>query len=117
VVAYMTDVKQALLGVDAALLERHGVVSEEVAAAMAQGARAALGATWGIGITGWAGPAPGLTADEVGLVCVAVAGPDGATSQRVRYGPMGRAVVKQRASQGALDLLRRRMDACLRPGD
>ncbi|MEB3328692.1 MAG: competence/damage-inducible protein A [Candidatus Sericytochromatia bacterium] len=116
VVAYMTDVKEAVLGVDPALIEAHGVVSEAVACALAEGARVTLGATWGIGVTGWAGPAPNLEPTEVGLVWFAVAGPDGATALGVRYGAMGRPVVKQRATQGALDLLRRRMDACLRPG-
>jgi nicotinamide-nucleotide amidase len=116
VVAYMTDTKESMLGVDPAVIASHGVVSEAVARALAEGGRAALGSTWGIGVTGWAGPAPGLPADAVGLVWLAVAGPDGASAASVRYGAMGRQVVKQRATQAALDLLRRRMDASLRPG-
>jgi len=78
VVAYATDLKQSLLGVSDELVARYGVVSAECARAMAEGARAALGATYAVSTTGVAGP------DEqegrpVGTVFVAVAGPDGTT--------------------------------------
>src|SRR5690348_4361122 len=56
VVAYATELKADLLGVDAMMLRRHGAVYPQVAAAMAQGVRARLGATYGVATTGVAGP-------------------------------------------------------------
>jgi PncC family amidohydrolase len=82
VVAYANEVKRALLGVDAALLERYGAVSEEVARAMAVGARSRLGADLGAAITGVAGPTSESSTKRAGLVYVAVAGP-GADDMRV----------------------------------
>src|ERR1700749_18817 len=58
VVAYATELKAALLGVDAMMLRRHGAVYPQVAAAMAQGVRATLGPTYGVATTGVAGPHP-----------------------------------------------------------
>jgi len=58
VVAYATELKAELLGVDAVMLRRHGAVYPQVAAAMAQGVRARLGATYGVATTGVAGPEP-----------------------------------------------------------
>jgi nicotinamide-nucleotide amidase len=58
VVVYATDLKTALAGVPADLLAGHGPVSPETAAALAEGARGRCGATWGIGLTGVAGPDP-----------------------------------------------------------
>jgi nicotinamide-nucleotide amidase len=77
VVAYQPDVKQALLGVTDADLAR-GVVSEQVAAAMADGVRRALSADIGVGTTGVAGPEP-HDGEPVGSVWIAVA-----TSREVR---------------------------------
>lgn len=74
VVAYATDLKSALLGVDPAVLARDGAVAESTARAMASGVRERLGATYGVSTTGVAGPGP----DEgrrPGTVHVAVAGP------------------------------------------
>lgn len=110
-VAYMTPVKTGVLGVDPGLVEVHGVVSEPVAIALAERARALLGADWGVGITGWAGAAPGLVPEQEGQVWVAVAGAEGATAREWRFGGFPREVVKQRATQAALDLLRRRLTA------
>jgi len=78
VVAYATDAKQHLLGVPPELVARHGVVSAECARAMAEGARAALGATWAVSTTGVAGPEQ-QEGKPVGTVFVGVAGPDGTT--------------------------------------
>ena len=75
VVGYATEVKQDLLGVPEALVERHGVVSPECARAMAEGVRRLLGATYALSTTGVAGP----DAQEdrpVGTAFVGVAGPD-----------------------------------------
>jgi nicotinamide-nucleotide amidase len=76
IVAYATDLKAALLGVPSALLSRHGPVDPAVAAAMAAGVRARLGATYGLSTTGVAGPGPADGKPE-GTVFIAVQGPSG----------------------------------------
>ncbi|WP_228373484.1 CinA family protein [Demequina gelatinilytica] len=74
IVAYTADVKARLLGVDPDAIREHGVVSAEVAEAMARGARDATGASIGVATTGVAGPASHDGA-PVGTVHLAVAGP------------------------------------------
>jgi len=71
VVAYATELKAQLLGVDAVMLRRHGAVYPQVAAAMAQGVRARLGATYGVATTGVAGPEPS-DGQPVGTAHIAV---------------------------------------------
>jgi PncC family amidohydrolase len=73
VVAYHDDLKRALLGVEPALLERHGAVSAEAVAAMARGVRGAAGADVGVATTGIAGPAGARPSKPVGLAYVAAA--------------------------------------------
>jgi nicotinamide-nucleotide amidase len=75
VISYATDLKDTLLGVPSGLLAERGAVDPDVAAAMAEGARKRLGATWGLALTGVAGPEP-QDGTPVGTVYVAVAGPD-----------------------------------------
>jgi len=75
VVSYANRIKQALLGVSAQILQEHGAVSAECAAAMARGAQAALGGDWAIAVTGIAGPGGGSADKPVGLVYIAWAGP------------------------------------------
>ena len=77
VVSYATQVKHDLLGVDQALLDRYGAVSEPVAAAMAEGARRALGCDIAVASTGVAGPDPDDRGNPVGLVYLALAAPEG----------------------------------------
>ncbi|MDR1450131.1 MAG: CinA family protein [Propionibacteriaceae bacterium] len=91
-VVYAADLKTRLAGVPAALIVRAGVVSEAVAAALADGAREACRADWGIGVTGVAGPGPsdGVPA---GTVWLAVAGPDGPWTERLSL-PGSRAAVR-----------------------
>ena len=76
VVSYATRVKVSALGVPEDVVEEHGVVSRECAAAMAQGVRGRLDATWAMATTGVAGP-DAQEGRAVGTVWVAVAGPDG----------------------------------------
>jgi nicotinamide-nucleotide amidase len=110
VIAYANAVKQRLLGVPAALLEQHGAVSDPVAQAMAEGARRATGADWALAITGVAGPGGGSDAKPVGLVHIAVAGPDGCSSEGVRFSPSrGRGWIQTLSAGEALNRLRLRL--------
>jgi nicotinamide-nucleotide amidase len=110
VVAYSNDAKRSLLGVPADMLAEHGAVSEPVARALAAGARTKLGATYGIGITGVAGPGGGSTEKPVGTVHLALAGPhDGDVAYRLARFPGDRQRVRWQASQLALELLRREL--------
>lgn len=127
-VVYSNRLKKELLGVPAELLAAHGAVSEPVARAMAAGARRALGADWAIAVTGIAGPGGGSEDKPVGTVHLAVAGPpengggegpgdpvdrgageDAAIEHRLVRLPGDRQGVRVRASQIALELLRRRL--------
>ncbi len=81
VVAYQADIKQSLLGVPAEAIAR-GVVSSDVAIAMAVGAAERLGADVGIGTTGVAGPDP-HDGEPVGSVWIAVAAPDGTAARHL----------------------------------
>jgi nicotinamide-nucleotide amidase len=106
VVAYANSAKVEVLGVPGALLEASGAVSEPVARAMAEGARRAGGATWGVGITGIAGPDGGTPGKPVGTVHLALAGPGG-TQALARLYRGDRERVRRAAAFEALDLLRR----------
>jgi nicotinamide-nucleotide amidase len=106
-VVYSNEAKAALADVDPALIERVGAVSVEVAEALADGARAALDADVGVGITGVAGPGGGTPEKPVGLVCFSVAGADGARLTRSINLPGGRADIRDRSTTVALHLVRR----------
>lgn len=82
IIAYANDVKERLLDVDAGLLARHGAVSEQVAEAMATGARARLDADYALSITGVAGPGGGSEDKPVGTVCFGLADREGARAKR-----------------------------------
>ena len=105
-VTYSNRSKLEELRVDAELLERTGAVSEEVAAAMAAGARRVAETQVGLGITGIAGPEGGTDDKPVGLVFIAVDGAAGTRVQRARF-PGGRERVRFQATQVALEMLRR----------
>jgi len=106
VVAYANEAKSKVAGVPADLLATHGAVSAPVARALAEGIRRAGGATWGIGITGIAGPDGGTPEKPVGTVYVALAGPRGTEIvHRVWRGDRER--VRKTTAYEALDLLRR----------
>lgn len=107
VVAYANEAKSGVVGVDPSLIERHGAVSQEVAEALADGARAVLGADVGVGVTGVAGPGGGTAEKPVGLVWFSVAGPDGTRITRSITVPGSRADVRDRATTVALHLVRR----------
>jgi PncC family amidohydrolase len=105
-VTYANRAKIEEVGVDPALLEHHGAVSAEVAAAMAEGARRVAGTDVGVGITGIAGPDGGSALKPVGLVFVATAGRAGARVRRSLF-PGGRERVRFQATQVALEMVRR----------
>ena len=107
VVAYTNELKVQLLGVDAALIEAHGAVSEPVAAAMAEGVCARIGTDVGIAITGIAGPGGGSPEKPVGTVVIAVLVRGRPMSVRTHSFPGGRDFVRFQATQAALDALRR----------
>ncbi|WP_322797131.1 competence/damage-inducible protein A [Tepidiforma sp.] len=111
-VTYQTEQKIAL-GVPAEVILEHGVVSQETARAMATAARERVGATYGVGVTGVAGPDP---QDGVppGTVHIAVAAPDGATHVLSTSMNQGRQAVKRRAVTTAMLLLRRALLGQLR---
>ncbi len=105
VVSYANEAKTGLLHVPAGMLAQYGAVSGEVAGAMAEGARDALGADFALSITGVAGPDGGTPEKPVGLVYVGCAGPQGT---RVREGsyPGDRDSVRTFSATAALHLLR-----------
>ena len=106
VVAYADDVKARELDVPQDVLERHGAVSAEAAAAMAAGARARLGADVAVAVTGIAGPGGGSTDKPVGLVYLHAAAPGGERSADFVF-PGDRDAIRRRAAVTALHLVRR----------
>ncbi len=107
ITAYSNAVKSAVAGVDAGVIERHGAVSEEVAVALASGARATLGVDVGIGVTGIAGPGGGTEEKPVGTVCFAVVTADGRSLVRTTRLPGGRFDVRDRSTTVAMHMVGR----------
>jgi nicotinamide-nucleotide amidase len=102
-VVYATELKAELAGVDRALLAEHGAVYPEVAAQLAEGARSRCGASWGLGLTGVAGPDPqdGVTP---GTVHIGLAG-ENVRSVRTQRFQGDRMAVRQAAVRAAFGLL------------
>lgn len=107
-VTYSNEAKQKFLGVSAEALAEHGAVSEAVARAMAEGVRQQNRATYGLSVTGIAGPSGGTLTKPVGTVFVALAGPS-ATRVEKNFNPCDRETFKDVTAQQALDLLRRQL--------
>lgn len=107
VVAYSNDAKAELLGVDPALIEAHGAVSEPVAEAMAAGALRRFGADTAVAITGIAGPGGGTAEKPVGTVCFTVMLADGFKDTRTLRLPGNRSDIRERSTTVAMHLLRR----------
>jgi PncC family amidohydrolase len=102
-VTYASELKETLLGVPAALIEQYGVVSAECARAMAEGCRAATGASYAVATTGIAGPDQ-QEGKQVGTVFVGIAGPDGVSAVSMELvGDRGE--IQERASREALSAL------------
>jgi len=107
VVAYANDAKVELLGVDPALIEAHGAVSEPVAEAMAEGALSRLGADTAVAITGIAGPGGGSDDKPIGTVCFSVKLDGGQPLTRTVRLPGNRADIRDRSTTVAMHLLLR----------
>jgi nicotinamide-nucleotide amidase len=108
VVTYSNDAKIRSLGVPAEMIREHGAVSAQVAEAMAEGVRQRADTDFGLSVTGIAGPGGGSEEKPVGLVYIALAD-DAHTEHRKIVLPGDRELIRWRASQAALDLLRRRL--------
>jgi nicotinamide-nucleotide amidase len=108
VISYANEVKMGLLGVPPGMLAQYGAVSEEVAGAMAAGARAATGSDYALAVSGVAGPDGGTPDKPVGLVYVACDGPRRTKVVRGLY-PGDRASVRAYSVSAALHLLRREL--------
>jgi nicotinamide-nucleotide amidase len=108
VVAYSNAVKIDYVGVDPVVMEQQGAVSKEVALQLATGIRKRLGSDWGIGITGISGPTGGTPLKPVGLIHLAIVGPDTMIHHEYRFGSnRERELVRWLSAHYALDLLRR----------
>ncbi len=109
VVAYSNEAKIDLLGVSPALIEKHGAVSSQVAEAMARGIREKARASFGLALTGVAGPSGGTPKKPVGLVYVALSWDKG--TEVVKNLFLGnREKIKFQSSQKALDMARRHLE-------
>lgn len=105
VVAYSNAVKAALLRVPEELLASHGAVSDEVARAMADGARLVIGSDLALSVTGIAGPDGGTAEKPAGTVFIALSSHSGCTAHRYLF-QGDRAAVRQRTTEQALFLLK-----------
>jgi nicotinamide-nucleotide amidase len=108
VVSYSNEAKNDLLGVPKELIEEHGAVSEQVAEAMAAGIRKRAGSTFGIGVTGIAGPGGGSEEKPVGLVYIALADDSQSTARKFIF-PGDRQFIRTLSVNAALDMIRRRI--------
>jgi nicotinamide-nucleotide amidase len=108
-ITYSNRAKEQDLDVPTALLEEHGAVSEEVALAMAQGARSRSGAQWAVSITGVAGPTGGTAEKPVGTVCFGIVGPGVSRTRRLNLPARGRTPTRRFSAYLALDMLRRQI--------
>ena len=108
VVTYSNEAKVRLLGVDKKMILEFGAVSQQVARDMARGVRHRAKTDFGLAVTGIAGPDGGTAEKPVGLVFIALAD-DAHTEHKRLMIPGDRELVRWRASQAALDMLRRRL--------
>jgi len=107
-VVYSNQLKNAFAGVPLELIEKHGAVSKEVAASLAEGIRKRCNSTFGVGVTGVAGPTGGTEAKPVGLVYHAIASETG-TDVVERNFAGDRKRIRWFASQQAMDMVRRKL--------
>jgi nicotinamide-nucleotide amidase len=108
IVAYSNTSKTELLGVPPHLIEQHGAVSREIAEAMAAGVRRVAATSIGISTTGIAGPTGGTAEKPVGLVWIGYSDEETTLALKFQFGD-GRQRFKERTSQAAMELVRRRL--------
>ena len=108
-VTYSNSAKTSELGVGADLIEKYGAVSEQVACAMAQGARKKARTDFAIGITGIAGPSGATEQKPIGLVYISVDSDNECETKRCLFSH-DRAFIRLRAAQTALNMLRLKLD-------
>lgn len=109
VISYCDAVKHRLLGVEQAVLDAFGAVSEQTARQMAQGARRVLGTDYALSTTGLAGPNSDGSGKPVGLVYVALAHPGGTQVQKLQL-QGSRDAIRQQAADHALQLLLQQLE-------
>lgn len=108
-ITYSNAAKVAMLGVAPTTIEEHGAVSAEVALEMAEGAAHAAGVSWGLAVTGIAGPGGGSQEKPVGTVHVAVCGPSVKRGRHLFLPTGSRTITRQYSAHIALDMLRRQL--------
>ncbi|UCD78697.1 MAG: CinA family protein, partial [Desulfobacterales bacterium] len=108
-VTYANQAKMKILDVSAETLEKHGAVSEQTAGEMARGAKAAVGATYGLAASGIAGPGGGTEDKPVGTVCIGLATPLSVTGYRFNFTHHNRKRNKHIFAVTALDVLRKEL--------
>jgi nicotinamide-nucleotide amidase len=104
-VTYANEAKEELVGVSRRALEGHGAVSREVVCQMALGARERALASWGVAVSGVAGPGGGSEEKPVGTVYVGIAGEAGVWATRCEFGSRGRGMIRAGTVYMALSLL------------
>jgi nicotinamide-nucleotide amidase len=107
-VCYANQAKINMLNIDPQLIEKHGAVSEQVARALAEHARACAGSDYALATTGVAGPSGGSPEKPVGTIYITLAASSETIAKKFFF-PTDRETFKQIATQAALDLLRRRL--------
>jgi nicotinamide-nucleotide amidase len=108
-VTYSNEAKIEMLGINPAVIEKHGAVSKQVAWEMAEGARDKAKSDFALATTGIAGPSGGTEEKPVGTVFIALASRDRPASVQKRFFPDDRPTFKELATQAALEMLRRRL--------
>lgn len=108
IVAYTDEVKIRMLNIPKHLIEKHGAVSAEVAVAMATAVAEKFSTSYGLSVTGFAGPGGGTSENPVGTVYIGYYSPSGTWAHKMMY-PGQREAVKVRAVNAAFDLMRRKL--------
>ena len=106
IIPYATELKTSILGVDAALIKKHNVVSIPVAEAMAIQSTKIFKSDYAVATTGIAGPSKGDGDDEVGTVCIAIAGPSGVVSEKFLFGKARERVIRKSVNKAFEMLLK-----------
>lgn len=104
-VTYANRAKTDMIGVSARLIDEYGAVSEQVARAMAEGARKTANVDLAIAVTGIAGPGGGSDAKPIGQVHFGMAQPGGTLHREERFGDLGRDLIRQETVRVALEMI------------